>query len=39
MITIEVDALQTLEGEEEEAELGICASTCTWTCSWTSIIE
>ncbi|MCF6524641.1 ALQxL family class IV lanthipeptide [Streptomyces sp. JJ36] len=38
MTTIDVDALQTLEGEEG-AELRPCGITCTWTCSWTSIAE
>lgn len=36
MMTIDVDALQTLEGEEE-AVLGDCTITCTITCTVTSL--
>ncbi|MFF8555672.1 ALQxL family class IV lanthipeptide [Streptomyces sp. NPDC015501] len=35
-MTVDVEELQTLEGEESVA-LGICTRTCTWTCSITSI--
>lgn len=34
-MTIDIDALQALEGEEQEA-LGLCGWTCSWTCAWTS---
>ncbi|CAM5377268.1 ALQxL family class IV lanthipeptide [Streptomyces fimicarius] len=35
-MTVDVDELQTLEGEESVALAG-CTRTCTWTCSITSI--
>lgn len=33
-MTIDIDALQALEGEEQEAA-GLCTWTCSWTCAWT----
>lgn len=40
MAEIDLDALEMLPSEEEQASLSdaslACTMTCSWTCSWTS---
>ncbi|MFD4393433.1 ALQxL family class IV lanthipeptide [Kitasatospora sp. NPDC058397] len=34
-MTVDVDALQALDGEEEAVGLRPCQNTCSWTCTYT----